>query len=106
MEQEFKIKVNGVFIGSNIACHKDSTIEDFISMVRVLGVKFNEARDVLEVERVDKPIVNSVIVFPTNAFMQVSQFAVETHIDNLIKTYGLDVVMAVFDKTVGIGRAA
>ena len=47
----------------------------------------------------DNDGLKKLIVFPTNGYMQISHFAIENHIHNLINTYGLEVVGDVIVKT-------
>ena len=102
---KYSIKVNGNFV-TNVMGNSDTKRQEFVAFVKTFGYPFDEARDCLEVERLDTPITNGIIAFPAQSYMQVSHFTIETHLNNLFATYGVETVIAVFDKTVGIGRAS
>lgn len=105
METKYSVKVNGEFI-TNVVGKPDTTRNEFVAFIKTFGVPFDDAKDILEVECLDKPVTNNLIQFPSQAYMQVSHFAIETHVSNLIATYGVETVIAVFNKTVGTGRVA
>jgi hypothetical protein len=103
--EQFNLKVNGRDLG---ICQgkAETTREDFIRFIAEhYNVQVDVTKDTLEIIRVTEKLGQSA-PFRTNAYMQVSHFAVDLHLNNLIATYGLDVVMGRFDKLVGTGRAA
>jgi hypothetical protein len=100
----YSVKVNGAFV-TNVDVNQVPTYNELTAFVKTFGVDFDDTKDTLEVECIDATLT-PVLVFPTNAWMQVEKFAIETHVKNLIATYGLESVIQVLDETFEIGRAS
>lgn len=105
MEIKYAIKVNSEFV-TNVVGSKDTTREEFVAFIKTYGIQFNDAKDIIEVERVEELPINNLIAFPTQSYMQVDHFAIKTHLNNLIYKYGVDAVIDVFDKITQMGRAS
>lgn len=100
MNARFQLIVNGK-IKTEVVCQYHTSFEAFKGLIPDL----DETKDTFEVIRLDSP-EGIVLPFKTQSYMQVSHFAIEVHIRNLIETYGVNTVLAVIDKEVGKGRAA
>lgn len=100
----FSVKLNGEFI-TKVTGHRETTREEFVAFIRAFGRAVDEAKDIIEIECLDVPLTPP-IAFKTNAYMQVDQFAIDCHIENLFATYGQDVVMATIEKLIKSKSAA
>lgn len=105
MKSIYGITVNGVFFNKVLAS-PDTTKAEFMDFVRIMGFTFDETKDVLEVECLDSPVECDVRQFPSNAFMQISRYAIEVHLKNMLVTYGEEAVSGVFNELVKTSKVA
>ncbi len=93
MDSKYAIKVNGQFL-TNVIGKENITLGEVTAFVKTLEPMFDETIDTLEVECLD--VEAKILSLPS-----VVPFAIELHIDNLIATYGADMVLVVLDKKLG-----
>lgn len=96
MKSLYCMKINGEFV-TNVEANQETSMNEFQAFALTFKPEFDASRDILEVECIDVA-PTSTLPFKTNAWMQVGQFAVQTQIDNLILTYGLELVKDVLTK--------
>ncbi len=95
MQSKYKITVNGEF-KTMVMANEGTDFDTFRAFAKAYIPEYNVSNDTLEIECVD--VLAQIIPFRTSAYMQVSEFAVEAHIRNLVLTYGLDMVKDVLVK--------
>ena len=103
MESKYAIKVNGQFL-TNVVSKPNLSIAEATAFVKTFEPSFDETKDTLEVECLDVQVNTLPIPFRTNPFMQSEILAIEVHIDNLINTFGPDMVLDMVNRK--LGRAA